>query len=320
MSTESIRVLAPHLKDRAPAAKVKPLWRERRNQSMQIGEKVRLPPTLELTRPLNCLLTGGAVLIGEVVTVGNLNIPALVSILAFLAAALVAAGGNAMNDYSDREIDRINRPNRPIPSGRITASRARTTAQVLFIAGIIFAVFLNPYCILLVGLNSLVLILYAWGVKRQGLVGNLSIGYLVGSTFLFGGLATAGPLPSELLILVLMASLSTVGRELIKAIEDMKGDRKLGFKTFPIRHGAGKAAALAVVFIGAAITISPLPYLFGIFGWQYLTLVSFSIAAFLVGAGTIVRSRDPNAAKKASLMCKVGMGLGLIAFMVGMFV
>jgi len=265
------------------------------------------------------------VLIGEVVTVGNLNIPGQVLISPFLAAALVAAGGNAMNDYSDQRIDRINRPDRPIPSGRITASRALTTAQVLFMAGIIFTVFLNAYCLLLVGLNSLVLILYAWGVKRQGLVGNLSIGYLVGSTFLFGGLATAyfraGPIiPSELLILVLMASLSTVGRELIKAIEDMKGDRKLGFKTFPLRHGAGKAVVLAVVFIGAAIVISPLPYLFGIFGWQYLTLVSFSIAVFLVGVGTIARSQNSNAAKKASLMCKVGMGLGLIAFMVGAFV
>jgi geranylgeranylglycerol-phosphate geranylgeranyltransferase len=265
------------------------------------------------------------VLIGEVVTVSNMNIPGQVLISSFLAAALVAAGGNAVNDYSDREIDRVNRPDRPIPSGRITASRALTTAQVLFVIGIIFTVFLNPYCLLLVGLNSLVLILYAWGVKRQGLVGNLSIGYLVGSTFLFGGLATAysraGPLiPNELLILVLMASLSTVGRELIKAIEDMRGDRNLGFKTFPVQHGAGKAAALAVVFIGAAIVISPIPYLFGIFGWQYLTLVSFSIAAFLVGAGTIVRSQDTNAAEKASLVCKVGMGLGLIAFMVGVFV
>jgi geranylgeranylglycerol-phosphate geranylgeranyltransferase len=288
---------------------------------MQIGERVRLPSTLELIRPLNCLLTGVAVLIGEVVTVGNLNIPGQVLISAFLAAALVAAGGNAMNDYSDQRIDRINRPDRPIPSGRITASRALITAQVLFIAGIISTVFLNPYCFLLASLNSLVLILYAWGVKRLGLVGNLSIGYLVGSTFLFGGLATVGPLiPSELLLLVLMASLSTVGRELVKAIEDMKGDRKLGFKTFPIRHGAGKAAALAVVFIGAAVVISPLPYLFGIFGWQYLTLVSFSIAVFLVGAGTIALSQGPNAAEKASLMCKVGMGLGLIAFMVGAFV
>ena len=286
---------------------------------------MRLPPTLELTRPLNCLLTGAAVLIGEVVTIGNLNIHGYVLISAFLAAAFVAAGGNAMNDYFDQRIDHINRPDRPIPSGRITASKALTTAQVLFVTGIIFTVFLNIYCLLLVGLNSLFLTLYAWGVKRQGLVGNLSIGYLVGSTFLFGGLATAyfrpGPLiPSKLLILVLMASLSTVGRELIKAIEDMRGDRKLRYKTFPLRHGAGKAAALAVVFIGAAIVISPLPYLFGIFGWQYLTLVSFSIAVFLVGAGTIARSRDPNAAKKASFMCKVGMGLGLIAFTVGAFV
>jgi geranylgeranylglycerol-phosphate geranylgeranyltransferase len=286
---------------------------------------VRLPPTLELTRPLNCLLTGAAVLIGGVITAGNLDIPGHVLISAFFAAALVAAGGNAMNDYFDQRIDRINRPDRPIPSGRITASRALTTARVLFMAGIIFTVFLSPYCILLVGLNSLVLVLYAWGVKRQGLVGNLLIGYMVGSTFLFGGLATAysragALIPSELLILVLMASLSTVGRELIKAIEDMKGDRKLGFKTFPLRHGADKAAVLAVVFIGAAIVISPLPYLLGIFGRQYLAIVIVSIAAFLAAAGMIAQSQGAKAATKASLACKVGMGLGLVAFMVGALV
>ena len=288
---------------------------------MQIGEKVRLPPTLELARPINCLLTGAAVLIGAIIAAGNLNMTWQALIPSLLAAAFVAAGGNAINDYTDQGIDRINRPNRPIPSGRITASRALITSQVLFIVGIAFALFLNLYCLMLASLNSLVLVLYAWKLKRRGLVGNLSIGYLVGSTFLFGGLATAGLLiPSELLILVLMASLSTVGRELIKAIEDMKGDRKLGFKTFPLRHGVGKAAVLAVVFIGAAIAISPLPYLLGIFEWQYLAVVIVSIAAFLAAVGMISQSREPKATTKASLACKIGMGLGLLAFMVGALV
>ena len=285
---------------------------------------MRLPPTIELARPLNCLLTGAAVLIGAVVTVGNLNIPWQVLTFTFLTAAFVAAGGNALNDYSDQEIDHINRPDRPIPSGRITALGALITSQVLLMAGIAFTAFLNPYCLLIAGLNSHVLVLYAWKLKRWGLAGNLSIGYLVGSTFLFGGFAIASlgatpTIPGKLLILVLMASLSTVGRELIKAIEDMKGDRKLGLRTFPIRHGADKAAVLAVGFIFAATAISPMPYVLGIFGWQYLVLVMVSIAAFLIAAMIIAQSWEPKAAAKASLACKVGMGLGLLAFMVGAF-
>jgi geranylgeranylglycerol-phosphate geranylgeranyltransferase len=292
---------------------------------METGEKVRLPPTLELVRPMNCLLTGVAVLVGAVIAVGNMSMAWEVIIFSFLAAVLVAAGGNAINDYTDQETDRINRPNRPIPSGRITASRALITSQVLFIAGIALTLFLNLYCLLLAGLNSLVLLGYAWKLKRRGLVGNLSIGYLVGSTFLFGGLATAhvraGPIiPNEILLLVLMASLSTVGRELIKAIEDMEGDRKLGFRTFPLIHGSGKAVAVAVGFLGAAVAISPLPYVLGIFGWQYLVLVIGSIASFLAAAAMVAQSQASKAAAKASLACKVGMGLGLISFMVGVLV
>ena len=260
-------------------------------------------------------------IIGAVVVAGHLTLPGWILLTAFAAAALVAAGGNTINDYFDRKIDRINRPERPIPSGRITAPEALRVAQTLFVLGIMISAFLNVYCVLLASLNSLVLALYTWGLKRRGLVGNLLIGYLVGSTFLFGGLATnilaIGPLPSELLVLVLMAALSTVGRELIKAIEDMRGDRKLGFKTFPLRYGAGKAAVLAIGFIGAAIALSPLPYTLGIFGWHYLAFVAVSIAAFIAAAGTIARSRKPRAAGRASLACKIGMGLGLLAFLVG---
>ena len=127
-----------------------------------------------------------------------------------------------------------------------------------------------------------------------------------------------GPIiPGELLVIVLMAALSTVGRELIKAIQDMLGDRKLGLKTFPLTHGAKKAAVLAMIFIGAAIALSPLPYVFGIFGWYYLVMVVFSIAAFMAAAFTIARNQETTAAKKASLTCKVGMGLGLLAFLLG---
>ncbi len=282
---------------------------------------MRLPPALELARPLNCMFTGVAVLIGVAVTVG-LNVSGLVLLLAFGAAALVAAGGNAINDYFDRKIDKINRPDRPIPSGKITPRKALVLALVFFAIGISLTVFLNPYCLLLAELNALMLVVYAAKLKRVGLSGNLTIGYLVGSTFLFGGLATAylrvGPLiPSGLLILVLMSALSTVGRELIKGIEDMRGDRKLRFKTFPLRHGSGKAAVLAIGFIGTAIIISPLPYLLGIFGWTYLAPVGLSIAAFIAAAAIIARSQKPEVASRASLACKIGMGLGLLAFLAG---
>ena len=283
-----------------------------------------LPASLELIRPINCVLAGIAVLIGGVVGSGRINFAGPDAyILTFLVAALVAGGGNAINDYFDQAIDKINRPKRPIPSGRMKPETALRIARGLLIAGILVSVGLkNPYCFAIAGLNSLMLVLYAEKLKRMGLPGNLTIGYLVGSTFLFGGVAISpygsGPLvPTELWVLVLMAALSTVGRELIKGIEDMPGDRKLGLRTFPLTYGARKAAVVSALFILTAVGLSPIPYLEGIFGRAYLLPLLASIGFFLAATALILWKPDPKQAKRASLACKLGMGLGLAAFLAG---
>jgi 4-hydroxybenzoate polyprenyltransferase len=71
--------------------------------------------------------------------------------------------------------------------------------------------------------------------------------------------------------------------------------------------------------MAAAIAISPIPYFLGIFGQWYLMLVAVSIAAFIDAAVIIARGRDVKSAGQASLACKAGMALGLLAFLVGAF-
>jgi geranylgeranylglycerol-phosphate geranylgeranyltransferase len=237
--------------------------------------------------------------------------------LAFAAAALVTGAGNAINDYFDRKIDKVNRPDRPIPSGRIKAPEALAISQALFIVGIFLTVFVNVACVLLAALNSLILAFYAAGLKRRGFAGNLAIGYLVGSTFLFGGLVIGEIQAAG--ILAAMAALSTVGRELVKGIEDMRGDRASGLSTFPVRYGARKAAVLAAAFIAAAVVLAPLPYILypEIFDLAYLRVVAASIIAFVWSAALILKSQKPKSAGRASLGCKIAMGLGLLAFLAG---
>lgn len=264
-------------------------------------------------RPLNCLLAGLAVLIGAIVAGGG-ELPYAAG-AAFAAATLIGGAGNAVNDYFDRDIDAINRPYRPIPSGRLNAKTAVTLGSCLFGAGVVLAALINPPCLALAALNSAVLFTYSAEIKRRGLAGNLTIGYLVGSTFLFGGLAV-GKI-SVVGILAFMAALSTVGRELIKGIEDMRGDQKLGLKTFPLRHGADKAAALAAIFITAAMVLSPLPYMFLGFGQVYLAIVTLSVVTFAVAIVIVLGNHKPRKAGQASLLCKIAMGLGLLAFLVG---
>lgn len=276
----------------------------------------------ELTRPANCALAGLAVLIGALISGGTAGWS--VYLLAFLAAFLISGGGNALNDFFDRKIDKINRPDRPIPSGRIKPREALRISEALFLAGLVAAALLrNIPCLLLAGFNTLVLIAYSSNLKRTGLPGNIAIGYLVGSTFLFGGLALypfrREFLPPSLSLLVLLSFLSTVGREVVKSIQDFEGDRRLGLQTFPIKHGKRAGAAAACAFILAAVCLSPLPLLYGILGAGYAIFLLPSLLSFLAAVGWIAKSQTKSSAGRASSYCKLGMFFGLLAFIAGAF-
>lgn len=276
--------------------------------------KMEARAILELTRPHNCLFAGIGVLIGAIISLGGMP-PGRV-VFAFLAAALVSGAGNAVNDYADRELDAVNNPQRPIPSGKIGASEAILTSQILFALGIVSAALTGKFaCLFLAGLNSGLLAYYATALKRKGLIGNLAISYLVGSTFLFGGLAVGGF--RTVGIMAAMAGLSTAGRELIKDIEDIPGDRESGFESFPLKFGRKNAAATAMVLTGSAIALTPVPYWLGLFGKFYLMAVAISVGVFITGMAIIGRKQTEENASRASLTYKIGMGVGLIAFLLG---
>lgn len=267
-----------------------------------------------LTRPHNCVFAGLGVLIGALIS--SQGMPPERVIFAFLATAFVSGGGNAVNDYADRELDAVNNPDRPIPSSKISPASALISGLVLFILGVVSAALIGKIsCLFLAVFNSGLLAYYASVLKRKGLVGNLTIGYLVGSTLLFGGLAVGDF--KTIGILAAMAGFSTAGRELIKDIEDMRGDRISGLTSFPLRYDRRKAAALAIFFTILAFAFTPIPFWLGIFGRMYLLVVIISIAVFVVGMATISKGQGREEAGKASLLYKIAMGIGLIAFFIG---
>lgn len=264
-------------------------------------------------RPHNCLFAGIGVLIGAIIA--SEGIPHFTAGFAFAAAFFVSGAGYAVNDYADRKIDAVNNPKRPIPSGELTPSDALSTARILFVLGILSSAFINLPCLFLAGINAALLAYYASDLKRRGLIGNITISYLVGSTLLFGALAIGSLTAAG--ILAAMAGFSTAGRELIKDVEDIRGDRKSDSTTFPINYGKKPAVALAIILTIGAVILSPLPYLLGIFGWHYLAIVGGAIGAFIIGMAIIARRQRKKDAHHASLAYKIGMGLGLIAFLVG---
>lgn len=270
---------------------------------------------LELMRYKNCAMAGLAAVIGAAIAYSAAPGEPLWMASIFITVFVITGAGNAINDYFDAGIDAINRPLRPIPSGRITKNSAFRFSITLFAAGVIISWFIGssklPFFIAI--LNSFILYFYASSLKRKVVVGNLSVSYLTGSTFLFGGAAYGGKGIQVTVILFFLSMLATFAREVVKTIEDMEGDRKDGASTLPIMIGKRTAAYIACAFGLFAVMLSPLPYLWGLFNAYYLFVVGIADLLFIY-AMFMVLKKNPAISSK---YFKIAMFFALLAFISG---
>lgn len=248
---------------------------------------------LELTRPSNAIAAGVLTFVGAFVA-GGLS-AALAIGTAVGATILATAAGNTMNDYFDRDIDLINQPGRPIPRGAVTPREALVFSLLLFAGAVLLALTLPLLAIAIAVVNLVALVAYTEFFKGLPGVGNAVVGYLGGSTFLFGA-AAVSHITEAVVVLFALAALSTVAREIVKDVEDITGDRREGLNTLPIAIGENSALRFAVALLVIALLASPLPYLLGTFGWPYLVVV---VLADLVMAYAATEGfTDPTASQE----------------------
>ena len=264
---------------------------------------------VELTRPGNTLAAGVLTFMGAFVA-GGLTAPTSTA-FAVLATGFATGGGNAINDYFDREIDAINRPDRPLPRGAVTARAALAFSLALFAAAVGLTLLLPPIAIAIAVVNLLALIAYTEVFKGLPGVGNALVAYLTGSTFLYGGAAVGGDLATVSVLFVLAAA-ATMAREIVKDVEDVAGDREEGLNTLPIAVGERAALGVAAAFVAAAMLASPLPFLRGTFGSAYLVVLVPTLLG--LGAGTYRSFDDPGTGQT---WLKASMFLAALAFVVG---
>ena len=264
---------------------------------------------VELTRPGNAVAAGGLTFVGAFVA-GGLEAP-VPTALAVVATVLATGGGNAINDYFDREIDAINRPDRPIPRGAVAPRTALAFSVALFVAAVGLTLLLPPLAIAIAFVNLLALVAYTEVFKGLPGVGNALVAYLTGSTFLYGGAAVDGELRAVGALFALAAS-ATMAREIVKDVEDVAGDREEGLRTLPIAVGERRALAVAAAFVLTAVLASPVPYLLGIFGAPYLVVLAPAVVGMLVAT---YRSFEHPSTGQAWL--KASMFAAAVAFVAG---
>lgn len=290
-----------------------------------------------LSRPFNSILAGLATVIGILISIGfdEIHNYVLQMILAAIVTSLIAAGGYVINDYFDIEIDRINQPQRAIPSNLVSLKQAYSFAMGLFVAGFLlsfvlayldntgFIAFLFTPFLALLGIVCLYM--YAYYFKRTAGVGNLVITILVCIPLLYGGTITNQY--HQTIYPILVASTLMLGREIIKDVEDVEGDKEgssVGDKTIttlPMIFGVRKTAWLGKGLLILFLIFSPIAFLtpdIKIFQ-SWALLVCIAIADVLVFVSIVnLRGNDQELmerATKTKRLLKSTIAIGILGLL-----
>jgi len=272
---------------------------------------MRLAGFITITRPKNSFVAGLAAIVAYLIDTGTV-IPE--TLLLFFIVALITAAGNTINDFFDAEIDAVNRPDRPLPSGAVSRGAARGFAVTLFLTGILVSFFTSSLCIGIAIFNSLLLIAYAAKLKSTPLIGNLVVAYLSASIFLFGAALNGLDGLVRIIPIAAITFFAILSRELLKDAEDVEGDRAGGADTVPIRIGIKKTAEFALIITVLAVAASFIPY-FWWGAWYLGGIIAVDIIIIIaVLRGLNCETPACVKASMASSLLKAGMFASLVVF------
>ena len=281
---------------------------------------------LVLFRAGNCITGFVGVFLGAILTLEGLPTGNDLNITTLLALSVYSfmASWNALNDYLDIEIDKINRPDRPLPSGRIN----KTVAMVAIISGCIISFgslflagqiandltdnFEDWYPTIVIWFLALALLLnyeddrVLLGLKNRGLPGNLAISISVGLVVLFGAAGIFDPLNQRAVSLFVIGTLYNLSREIIKDVEDMDGDK--GRHTYAMRVGADNARLTSWVILLITLVVLLAPFAMGIFELLHIIFLAPGLFTLMNVKKHIYLAEDTA----ASRMIKISMTLTMV--------
>ena len=276
----------------------------------------RAPALISLMRPVNSVMIGFAVIVG-VAVVAPSKILELDSLLGFLTGFFVSSYSMVINDCYDVEIDRINSPDRPIPSGAVSLMQANMFAAILLLIGFAAASFISLTNLAIAAFFSLLAWSYSYWGKKRGISGNMMVAASVAVPYVFGGVAIGRGNDVMLWSLALTSFLAGTGREVVKTISDVEGDRIRDIRSIAITRGEKTASRVGAMFFLAAVSTSLFPLMLGIAGVVYATFVLATDAFFIYLSSKIIRNYTGEGAVKVKKLALGGMLLGLLAFLFG---
>lgn len=253
------------------------------------------------------------VVLGQLFALGYFA-PLHLILKAALSVFLISASILVLNDYFDIETDKINAPQRPIPSGIVTPNEALLLAFVLLISGIILSFAISIEALLFSIVLTVIGLLYNRKFKKHGLAGNLMVSFSVGMTFIFGGLSVGLPFNKVVLFFALIAALVDLGEEIAADAMDVKGDLLIDSNSIAIKYGKEKALKLSASIFVLVIILSLIPFLINWFSIIYLFPIA--VMDIFIGFSTYNLFKSENEkGRKYIRMLYLGATLGLLIFL-----
>ncbi|MFX1285728.1 MAG: UbiA family prenyltransferase [Promethearchaeota archaeon] len=261
------------------------------------------------------------------------------AILGLAIPFLIIGASMAINDYADYEADRINnRIDRPlVRNPNLKPEYVLILSLSMILVGILLSFLLfsdNLLIVIGVTIASFLAISYNIWTKEKGLMGNMTVAACDMAPFLLALIAMAGKeggtdlnylFTSEIiettLVVLIMTAITffgVVGRELIKGIMDMEGDRATSSHTFAVRYGPKRAVQLASIFFMIVIVLAPIP-LFVKFQNNIFYAAFMVVTIILLFYSVLILSRDQSVTtgKKGRTYTRTALWSGVLSFLVG---
>lgn len=286
-----------------------------------------------IIRPLNVAIAGLSILVAaSLVQPFHFSLPIACAILSTM---FITGGANVINDFFDIAIDRINRPERILPAGRLRPDAAKNYAIILFACGNFFSIFINAIAVLIAVATSFLLLVYSWKLKRLPLSGNLAVSLATALAFIYAALAAesgltlmqiersgvtktwmhgwrAGIFPA------VFAFLMHLGREIIKDLEDQAGDRAVQARTLPLAYGLTAAQIAATLALVLLVIATLIPAELRLYNPNYFWIILFGVDPIVLFALYMLwKNPTPPRLRQISIALKADMLLGLAAIYFG---
>lgn len=245
-----------------------------------------------------------------VVTVTGGHPPLAVSFTSAFAIAAIVAGGYALNDYFDIEVDRVNDPRRPLPSGRISPRAALAATLIAFTLGLSLSAARGPACLSVALADVALLVFYNRNSKRLGFFKTITVCALYASIFAFSAFAV-GRLDAITVAAGLYAVLAIAFRECIKDMHDLRGDiRHAGARTPAILLGETRLRRGLDGILACAVLLGVACWAIGVANVWMLVLLPAAGAVLYQG------SRAPDR-REATRLLAMAAYLEVFAIMLG---